>query len=249
MDRFPKPLGGRNSTPEEQGHVVVFLNSDAAGYITGANLYADGGFSAGMLTSPPRLLGAVGRDPGRLRRDRDPHPARPAIRDSVDAASGRVDQTVAQRRADLEEFFHPEAVALVGSVNRNAKPERLRAAHSERWGDRWYLVNAKGGAVGDIPDLRARHRHPRRGHPGRHQRGHPARGQRGGGVRQARRALRPHLHRRLQRGGRGGRRPRARGGRGGAPLRHPGLRSQHQHQRLRGPSRAAPRGGAAASGS
>ena len=51
MDRFPKPLGGRNSTPEEQGHLVVFLNSDAASYITGTNVYADGGFSAGMLTS------------------------------------------------------------------------------------------------------------------------------------------------------------------------------------------------------
>ncbi|MHB8439575.1 MAG: coniferyl-alcohol dehydrogenase [Acidimicrobiales bacterium] len=51
MDRFPKPLGGRNSTPEEQAHLVVFLNSDAASYITGSNVYADGGFSAGMLTS------------------------------------------------------------------------------------------------------------------------------------------------------------------------------------------------------
>jgi acetate---CoA ligase (ADP-forming) len=60
-------------------------------------------------------------------------------------------KTVPQRRGDLEEFFHPKAVALVGSVNRNAKPERLRAAHRERWGDHWYLVNAKGGSVGDIP--------------------------------------------------------------------------------------------------
>ena len=50
MDRFPKPLWGRNSTAEEQGHVVVFLNSDAASYITGSNLYVDGGFTAGMLT-------------------------------------------------------------------------------------------------------------------------------------------------------------------------------------------------------
>ncbi len=56
-----------------------------------------------------------------------------------------------QRRTDLEEFFHPKAVALVGSVNRNAKPERLRASYGERWGDRWYLVNAKGGSIGDIP--------------------------------------------------------------------------------------------------
>lgn len=56
-----------------------------------------------------------------------------------------------QRRNDLEEFFHPKAVALVGSVNRAAKPERLRASYAERWGDRWYLVNAKGGSIGDIP--------------------------------------------------------------------------------------------------
>ena len=43
------------------------------------------------------------------------------------------------------------AVALVGSLNRNARPERLRASYAERWGDRWYLVNAKGGTIGDIP--------------------------------------------------------------------------------------------------
>ncbi len=49
MDRFPKPLG-RNSTPEEQAHVLVFLNSSAASYMTGSNVYVDGGFSAGMLT-------------------------------------------------------------------------------------------------------------------------------------------------------------------------------------------------------
>lgn len=58
---------------------------------------------------------------------------------------------VSQKRKDLEEFFNPAAVALVGSVNRNADPERLRRSYGERWGDRWYLVNAKGGHVGDIP--------------------------------------------------------------------------------------------------
>jgi len=58
---------------------------------------------------------------------------------------------VPQRRSDLEEFFHPKAVALVGSVNRAARADRLRAHYGERWGDTWYLVNAKGGAVGDIP--------------------------------------------------------------------------------------------------
>jgi acyl-CoA synthetase (NDP forming) len=58
---------------------------------------------------------------------------------------------VPQPRADLEAFFHPKAVALMGSVNRNADPARLRASYSERWGDAWYLVNSRGGRVGDIP--------------------------------------------------------------------------------------------------
>ena len=64
MDRFPKPLGGRNSTPEEQGHLVVFLNSDAASYITGTNIYADGGFTAGMLTSRLDFSVLTGETPG-----------------------------------------------------------------------------------------------------------------------------------------------------------------------------------------
>ena len=55
-----------------------------------------------------------------------------------------------QQRMDLEEFFHPKAVALVGSVNRNADPARVRRTHAERWGESWYLVNAKGGQIGDI---------------------------------------------------------------------------------------------------
>ena len=50
MDKFPKPLWGRNSTPEEQAHVLTFLNSDAASYVTGANVYSDGGFYGGMTT-------------------------------------------------------------------------------------------------------------------------------------------------------------------------------------------------------
>jgi NAD(P)-dependent dehydrogenase (short-subunit alcohol dehydrogenase family) len=49
MDAFPKPLG-RNSTAEEQAHILVFLNSDAASYLTGANVAVDGGFTAGMTT-------------------------------------------------------------------------------------------------------------------------------------------------------------------------------------------------------
>ncbi len=50
MDAFPKPLG-RNSTPDEQAHILVFLNSDMASYITGANVYTDGGFWAGLTTN------------------------------------------------------------------------------------------------------------------------------------------------------------------------------------------------------
>jgi NAD(P)-dependent dehydrogenase (short-subunit alcohol dehydrogenase family) len=51
MDKFPKPLWGRNSTPEEQAHVLTFLNSDLASYVTGANFYVDGGFYGGMTTN------------------------------------------------------------------------------------------------------------------------------------------------------------------------------------------------------
>ena len=49
MDAFPKPIG-RNSSPEEQGWPMAFLNSDAASYVTGENLYTDGGGAAGMMT-------------------------------------------------------------------------------------------------------------------------------------------------------------------------------------------------------
>ncbi len=58
----------------------------------------------------------------------------------------------APKRLDLERFFHPEAVALVGSVNRKADPANLARYYDSRWGEgRWYLVNVHGGSVGDIP--------------------------------------------------------------------------------------------------
>jgi NAD(P)-dependent dehydrogenase (short-subunit alcohol dehydrogenase family) len=37
---------GRGSTPDEQGWPVVFLGSDAAGYVNGVNLVVDGGNAA-----------------------------------------------------------------------------------------------------------------------------------------------------------------------------------------------------------
>jgi len=54
FEALPRPLG-RNSTPEEQGRVMVFLNSDAASYISGANLFTDGSFTAGLYTGQFQL--------------------------------------------------------------------------------------------------------------------------------------------------------------------------------------------------
>jgi NAD(P)-dependent dehydrogenase (short-subunit alcohol dehydrogenase family) len=55
MDAYPRPIG-RNSTAEEQGWVMAFLNSDAASYVSGENVYTDGGTAGGIFTgaiAPP----------------------------------------------------------------------------------------------------------------------------------------------------------------------------------------------------
>jgi len=49
MDACPRPIG-RDATPEEQAHPLIFLNSDAAAFVTGHNLVVDGGFLAGIQT-------------------------------------------------------------------------------------------------------------------------------------------------------------------------------------------------------
>jgi len=49
MDRFPKPIG-RNSTPEEQAWPMAFLCSPAASYISGENIFTDGGCAGGIMT-------------------------------------------------------------------------------------------------------------------------------------------------------------------------------------------------------
>ncbi|MBV9662193.1 MAG: coniferyl-alcohol dehydrogenase [Acidimicrobiales bacterium] len=59
LDRVPAPLG-RRSQPEEQARVLIFLNSDAASYVTGQNLWTDAGFMGGLQTgtlNPLRLGG------------------------------------------------------------------------------------------------------------------------------------------------------------------------------------------------
>jgi hypothetical protein len=40
----------RRAQPEEMGWPLVFLNSDAASFITGLNLLVDAGFVAGTMT-------------------------------------------------------------------------------------------------------------------------------------------------------------------------------------------------------
>lgn len=50
LDDIPKPLG-RVSNPDEQAAVLVFLNSAAAGYITGQVIWVDGGNIASRLAA------------------------------------------------------------------------------------------------------------------------------------------------------------------------------------------------------
>jgi NAD(P)-dependent dehydrogenase (short-subunit alcohol dehydrogenase family) len=64
LERFPQPLG-RPATAIEQANVLLFLNSDAASYVTGQLLWTDGGYTAGVLTGqvPPVVGQAAARDP------------------------------------------------------------------------------------------------------------------------------------------------------------------------------------------
>ena len=50
LDDIPKPLG-RVSNPDEQAAVLVFLNSRAAGYITGQVVWVDGGNIASRVAA------------------------------------------------------------------------------------------------------------------------------------------------------------------------------------------------------
>ena len=57
-----------------------------------------------------------------------------------------------QRRSDLEEFFHPVGVAVIGGIDRAQTEDALLAAMDSRWGvGNWHLVNPKGGTIGSVP--------------------------------------------------------------------------------------------------
>lgn len=49
MEELPRPIG-RNATAEEQAYPLVFLNSSAASYVSGVNLFVDGAFYAALNT-------------------------------------------------------------------------------------------------------------------------------------------------------------------------------------------------------
>ncbi len=60
LDSIPRPLG-RMAGPDEQAAVLAFLNSAAAGYVTGQVIWADGGYMAGVATGRfPNVTGGVG---------------------------------------------------------------------------------------------------------------------------------------------------------------------------------------------
>jgi len=61
FDAYPKPVDNRNATPEEQGWPLAFLCSAAASYVSGENLFTDGGTCGGLMTGAidPSLLTGV----------------------------------------------------------------------------------------------------------------------------------------------------------------------------------------------
>jgi NAD(P)-dependent dehydrogenase (short-subunit alcohol dehydrogenase family) len=49
QDKMPRPIG-RKAVAEDMSYPLVFVTSDAAGYMAGSVVYVDGGFSGGLTT-------------------------------------------------------------------------------------------------------------------------------------------------------------------------------------------------------
>jgi NAD(P)-dependent dehydrogenase (short-subunit alcohol dehydrogenase family) len=58
VDVFTEPIG-RRSTADEQAGPLIFLNSDAASYVNGENLFVDGGFTGAVTTSAIDLMSLI----------------------------------------------------------------------------------------------------------------------------------------------------------------------------------------------
>jgi len=74
FDEYPKPIEGRNSRPEEQAWPLIFLGSPLASYISGENLFTDGGTCAGMLSGvidPTPMMSPPGEMEERRRRAKE----------------------------------------------------------------------------------------------------------------------------------------------------------------------------------
>lgn len=52
-------------------------------------------------------------------------------------------------RDDIERLLHPRGVAVVGPVSRTVEPRAFLAPIAERFGERFHLVDRRGGTVGD----------------------------------------------------------------------------------------------------
>ena len=60
IDGITQPIG-RRSKPEDQAYPLLLLNSDAAAYINGVVLVADGGFMGARVTGQLKSADATGR--------------------------------------------------------------------------------------------------------------------------------------------------------------------------------------------
>lgn len=72
--KYPKPIENRNSRPEEQAWPLIFLGSPLASYISGENLFVDGGTCMGMMTGvidPTPMMSPPGEMEARRKRAKE----------------------------------------------------------------------------------------------------------------------------------------------------------------------------------